>query len=891
MQLNVEDLNFERCEDEPIHIPESIQGYGYLFALDQNSGAIRIISENVKGLLGDTDKVLGLNFFDLLEGEVDEQFLRKTYQRAKARGTRLPVQIHFRKEILIKDSAPDYFAVIYESEERFVIELEPAGQFRESYIARHFIKMYATSVAPKFKSYKSLSTMASEIVDTIKEITGFDRVVLYKFNENATGRVIAEAKEADMDSYLDLLYPASDIPPQARELYKKNWVRLTPNVDLETSRLIPAVEDGNRKPLDMTNSLLRTLSPIHLQYVRNQGLKASLSMSLVTHDHLWGIISCHSRKPSYIPQNVRLECENLSQLFSWHLYAKEEELIIARKDKTDRAINNMLDKTSPVSPIVEVFTENEQEVLSITETDGFMFYTEEETIKLGTVPELPAIREIYEKVSRNGREPYISTDVSDQVSDVETLNGIRGVLLIPLLENKSYFTAWFRKEQLQVERWAGPPDEKSATGSKKERLMPRTSFKVHEKRITNQSLEWDSNDLDTANRFNKVFMAHALESQEQMRKSISKLEMQSQYKNEFLATLAHELRNPLTPLKLGISMLEDVEENGPQKMVVNTMKRQVQHMATLIDDLMDVSRITQGKVKLEKKNLCLQEVLKNAVETCQRDIDEKNHQLIMHLPEEPLWTYGDATRLSQVFVNIINNASKYTDPEGEISIEAKQVGHWISVTVKDNGIGIPEEKLDSIFTMFTQIDAYSTHTKGGLGIGLTLVQRLVNLHRGEIFARSEGAGKGSEFEVLLHVSRDNGAVVSKKKPSSEYTPSRQHKILIVDDNHDVMTMYEMLLRKEGYLTKTASNGRRAIEIFKEFKPDFALFDIGMPDMDGFELCRTLSSTPEATNTVFISQSGWGNKEKIEEARKAGFAEHLIKPLDREILTHTLRKYK
>lgn len=890
MQLDIDKLNFDRCEDEPIHIPELIQGYGYLFALDQEDGSIKIYSENVEHLLKDTTNLVGQNFFDYLEGEEDITFLKKTYHRAREKKTRLPGQIHLKNEYTVDDTANDFFVIVYESDGLFVIELEPAGKFRESYSARHFIKMYATSVAPKFKVYDSLATIAKEIVDTIKYITGFERVVLYKFNEDATGKVIAEAKSEDMESYLGLLYPASDIPPQARELYKKNWVRLTPNVDLEPSRLIPGVKDSGRKPLDMTNSILRSLSPIHLQYVRNQGLKASMSMSLVTHDHLWGIVSCHSREPSYIPQNIRLECENLSQLFSWHLYAKEEELYIRRKERTEEAINKMLDKTSPLNPIVQVFKFNEAEVLNITETDGFMFFTEEETITLGTVPKLSVIMEIYQKANLTSRVPFISSNITSEVKDKKDLNGIRGILLIPLAENKSYFTAWFRKEDVQVEKWAGPPNEKTAVGSKRDRLMPRTSFEVHEKRITDRSKEWDSNDVETANRFNKVFMTHALETQEQMRKNISKLELQSQYKNEFLATLAHELRNPLTPLSIGISLLEDAEDVKTQNMVVNTMKRQIQHMSTLINDLMDVSRITQGKVKMEKKELSIKEVLRNATETCQRLIDEKKHHLDMQFSEGEFITYGDPTRLTQIFVNIINNAAKYTEPGGHITVSAREVDNWISIKIKDNGIGIPMEKLDSIFTMFTQIDAYSTQTKGGLGIGLTLVQRLVTLHGGEIYARSEGDGQGSEFEVLLPLSGKPKMAAPRKTNRKQHDKSVSRKILIVDDNDAVLEMYNVLLKHEGYITRTAASGQEAIEIFKKFQPDFALLDIGMPDIDGFELCKRLSTTEEAKNTVFISQSGWGNKEKVQEARQAGFKEHLIKPLDRDILRSTLQKY-
>ncbi|UII27471.1 ATP-binding protein [Fulvivirga maritima] len=889
MQLDIDSLEFDHCEDEPIHIPESIQGYGYLFALDYESGEIRLISENVQSLINE-NQIIGSSFYDFIDGEEYVSFLKETYQRAQSQGVRLPIQFNLKSSFIKDKKASDYYAVVYQSSQYMVVELEPAGEFRDAYSASQFMKLYATSVAPKFKTFKSLPQMANEIVSTIKYVSGYDRVVLFKFNQDNTGKVIAEAKEEEMDSYMNLMYPASDIPKQARDLYKKNWVRLTPDVNLKPSVIIPSVKEGEREPLDMTKSLLRSLSPIHLQYVRNQGLEASMSMSLVTHDHLWGIISCHNRKPRYIPQNVRLECENLSQLFSWHLYAKEEELTINRKKVTERSINSMLDKTSSNQPIVDVFRNNEKEVLEMTDTDGFLFYTESEIIKLGTVPDLEVLQQIYDGCCEDGKETLVTQDVREWFADESKLNGIRGVLLAPLVENKSYFTAWFRKEKVIEEKWAGVPEEKSANSPKKERLMPRSSFNVHKKTIHNKSKEWNNNDIETAERFNKVFMAHVLEVQERMRKNIDQLQQQSKYKNEFLATLAHELRNPLTPLTVGVTLLEEGENNPMESKIIGTMKRQLSHMTTLINDLMDVSRITQGKVKLEKERLIINNIIKNAVETCQRLLEEKNHELKLDLPEQDIELYGDNTRLTQVFVNIINNAAKYTDIGGQIDVSVKQQGDQVSVKIKDDGAGISKDKLDSIFTMFTQIDAHSTKTKGGLGIGLTLVEKLVTLHDGEIMARSEGEGQGTEFEVMLPITTPTGNADTKEEDDADLPGKEKAKIMIVDDNIDVVEMYELMLLSDGYQIITAFTGEEAIKKFKAFKPDFALFDIGMPDMDGFELCEKLKNTPEASGTIFISQSGWGNKEKVERARKAGFDEHLIKPVDKSILRKTLSKY-
>ena len=889
MKLDIDKLPFYRCEDEKIHIPESIQSYGYLFALNHGTGIIEIISENVLDLFTTEGPLIGSNFFDLLDEDEEEvDFFQETYRRAKSRHTRLPIKLRFDKAVINNDVDFNFFAVVYDSDDRLIIELEPAAKFRQAYTAEHYIKIYAMSIAPKFKAFHSLDEMAQEIVETIRYITGMERVVLYRFNEDNSGKVIAEARNDDVESYLDLYYPASDIPPQARELYKKNWVRLTPNVDLESSRLIPSIEESGREPLDLTHSLLRTLSPIHRQYIRNQGLLSSFSMSLVTHDRLWGLISCHSRKANYIPQDVRLQCENLSQLFSWHLYAKEEELFFKKKEKADRSIESMLDKISPNNPIVKVFAEYEQEVLRLMDADGFVFYSDQEVISLGVTPDLSVVQHIYDSINTPQGKPFITDRMSNEWGSEEQLNGIVGVMLIPLFEKRSYFTAWFRKEHVYEQKWAGLPNEKSASGSKRERLMPRSSFQVHVKEIKGTCKEFDQTDVDMASRFNRMFLAHALEVQDKMRKNMFDLEQQDRHKNEFLATLAHELRNPLAPISNGVSLLEYTDSAEVRKKVTDTIKRQVGYMTKLIDDLMDVSRITQGKVKLEKRYVEIQEIIRNAIEIVETLINEKNHSLRIDMPKAPIHVHGDAARLSQIFSNIINNAVKYTDNNGVIELIVTRTDNQVSVRIKDNGLGIPADKLDDIFSMFMQVEAHSTHTKGGLGIGLTLVDRLVKLHDGEIVARSEGANKGSEFEVILPCveARSTGA----HKSDSITGAVKSSKVLVVDDNADVTEMLAILLENAGHKTETALSGHEAIEVFKRFKPDFAVLDIGMPDIDGYQLCTLLRALPEAQHTTFFSQSGWGNKEYIEKAFAVGFARHFVKPLEFSVLEEAINKY-
>ena len=878
-----QNFNFERCEDEPIHIPESVQSYGFLIAFSYKDLKIEIVSENCNSIFA--DEIIGENFLDILSSDSDERtFLEETFDRVSASKIRLPIQLHLKGALLKAGEEIDYLAVVYDSGDHYVVELEPATKFRDVYSAEQFIKLYSMSIAPRFKEMTSLGEMAREMVSTIRYLTNMDRVVLYKFNEDYSGKVIAEAKAEDMESYQDLYFPASDIPKQARELYKTNWVRLVPDTELPPARLVPSAEESGRERLDLSRSLLRTFSPIHLQYIRNQGLRASFSISLVTDGELYGLISCHHREACYIPQNVRLQCENLSQLFSWHLLAKEEEIAKRKKDVTDKAVDAMLDKIGPANPISRVVKSGERAFLNALNSTGFVYYSQYETISLGSTLPIELIKDIFSKAVSEGGFPYTNDSLYDDYPEARE-HGIAGIMIIPLFEKKQYFTAWFRKETHRVQKWIGADDEKSEDAPKAERLKPRSAFTIHTRTIEGRSTAFDRTDIDTANRLNRMFLVYALDVQERMHISIQELEKQDNYRNEFLATLAHELRNPLGPIMSGASILETVDDDKTRKRVTAIINRQAEYMSKLINDLMDVSRITRGKVKLEFERLSIQDVLSDSLEIVEQQVKSKKHDITVNCLEEDVTVYGDKARLSQIFSNIIHNAAKYTKESGKIVVDIRKEGVTIVVSVKDNGMGIPEDRLKDVFNMFTQIEAHSTHTKGGLGIGLTLVSKLVALHHGEVSVMSEGIDKGSTFEVRLPISKT--AYELSESTEIESVVHSKSKVMFVDDNADLIDAYCLLAESMGVSALGITSPKEATDAFKAFKPNFVFLDIGMPDIDGYELVKMLKTLPEAENVKFYSQSGWGAEKYVEDSKSAGFDKHFVKPLSKDTIKSVL----
>jgi PAS domain S-box-containing protein len=358
-------------------------------------------------------------------------------------------------------------------------------------------------------------------------------------------------------------------------------------------------------------------------------------------------------------------------------------------------------------------------------------------------------------------------------------------------------------------------------------------------------------------------------------------------KDEFLATLAHELRNPLAPIRNSLSILRLTTHNDwTIDRLTETMERQVNHMVRLVDDLMEVSRITRGKIDLRKEVVDLATVIRNAIETSRPLIDSSGHRLAVSVPTEPLLLEGDPVRLAQVFGNLLNNAAKYTESGGQIWLTARREGDNACVVVKDNGSGMPSEVLPRIFDMFMQVDGSTGRSQGGLGIGLTLVKRLVEMHGGTVEARSDGLGRGSEFAVRLRLAA-NARPESLNSGATPHQVLSPRRILVIDDNRDAADSLALLLRMLGANVQAVYSGRDGLEAVRQSHPAVVLLDIGMPEMDGYEVARCIRRESDGHQITLIALSGWGQEEDRRRSAAAGFDHHLIKPADLKVLEDLL----
>jgi signal transduction histidine kinase len=378
-------------------------------------------------------------------------------------------------------------------------------------------------------------------------------------------------------------------------------------------------------------------------------------------------------------------------------------------------------------------------------------------------------------------------------------------------------------------------------------------------------------------------MKAALTERERQTQALREADRQ---KDEFLAMLAHELRNPLAAVNNAVTVLKLSSDEESRNWASDVVERQVRQLVRLIDDLLDVSRITSGKIRLRKDYVDAGSILDQAVESARPLIDERRHTLAISIERGQLPLHVDVTRVEQIVLNLLTNAAKYTESGGHIWLTAKPEGDQVVIRIRDDGIGIPPEKLPDMFRLFSQGDRSLARSEGGLGIGLTIVQKLSEMHGGSVDARSEGPGKGSEFIVRLPLAR--APRESRSKVQSGLHPSAKgYRILVVDDNVDTARGMMRLLKLLGNDAIAVHDGRAALEAARTFRPDFVLLDIGLPDMDGYQVAATLREDDIFKDSVIIAISGYGQDEDRRRSLAGGFNHHLVKPVDFDALISLL----
>jgi signal transduction histidine kinase/ActR/RegA family two-component response regulator len=378
------------------------------------------------------------------------------------------------------------------------------------------------------------------------------------------------------------------------------------------------------------------------------------------------------------------------------------------------------------------------------------------------------------------------------------------------------------------------------------------------------------------------------DSEERLRVAVAALRDADQRKDAFLATLSHELRNPLAPIRTAAEILASPRLTPVQlRWTQSVIQRQAAHMSSLLDDLLELTRITQGKLQLRKQACSIQSIVEAAVETARPLLEKKRHELQIHMPGDIPRLIADPVRLAQAISNLLTNAAKYTDAGGLIEVSV-QLDERLTIVVEDNGIGIPTEQLEGLFTMFSQVPSAIGRSEGGLGVGLALVRGLSELHGGSVEAQSEGPGKGSRFVISLPF-EPCAQGDERAQEQSTVIPTGKLRVLIADDNRDAADSLSMLLSLDGHEVRTVYGGHAAISAIDSFRPDVALLDIGMPQVDGYAAAKVIRQQHAGRDIYLIAITGWGQQEDKLRALEAGFTTHVTKPVDPDHLRELLRK--
>jgi PAS domain S-box-containing protein len=369
----------------------------------------------------------------------------------------------------------------------------------------------------------------------------------------------------------------------------------------------------------------------------------------------------------------------------------------------------------------------------------------------------------------------------------------------------------------------------------------------------------------------------------ELRRRVEALHQSDYQKNTFLAMLSHELRNPLAAMRNALHLLQRTDAERDPHGAATILSRQLDHIVRLVNDLMDVTRIVQDRIELRRETIDLVEAVHMALETARPAMEAQRHRLEVSLPDDPVLVQGDMVRLTQAFSNLLLNAAKYTDPGGRIHLELARLDGQAILRVRDTGIGIAPELQRRVFDLFVQGRPSIDRSKGGLGIGLTLVRRIVEMHDGSVHVYSQGVGKGSEFSVRLPVQRTKGTETGSGASSREAGTPSSRRILVVDDNQDAADTLAAIMRAVGHQVQVAYDGPGALEAARHFIPDLVLLDIGLPGMNGYDVARHLRSELSGRSLALIALTGYGQEEDKKRAREAGFDAHLIKPVDFQLL--------
>ncbi len=860
-------VTLDNCADEPIHIPGSIQPHGTLLALREPQLEVVVAGKNAGELLGVEGPVVGQKLSALLEASSVEH-IRQSLDSDPRVLNPLPLRLIDGSEL---------HGILHRSDGLLVLETEKPGRdetiFRTAY--RSLIQRF-----DRLRLADHLDSLYDIAVQEVAALTGFDRIMIYRFNERKDGQVIAERRSGDqVESFLGLHYPASDIPKQARLLYVENPVRIIPDASYEPVPLEPTVLSELRRPLDLSHSTLRSVSPIHCRYLQNMNVRASMSISLLNGDDLWGLVACHHMEVRHVSYGVRLILEFFARLLSERIVALQR---IEQAERTNEAYgvqNELIDQMVSASSFQEGLKGDQRQLTDLIECDGAAILYRGEVTLIDSELDERTIRKLGAAVHAAAPGEVFCTDciLKDLGDHLEWKfpNASCGVVAVPISADGLDFLFWFRAEWIRSVRWAGNPTKAVSTDSY-QRLIPRSSFEAWVEEVQDCSKPWQDWEVAIASDFRTALVASVIHQAAELERLNARLMLANEEKDRFLAAVSHELRNPLNAIVGWVEVLLRDPERRRLDHALATIRSNAQAQSELIEDLLDLGRISSGKFSIDTELVNFSAVVEDAVESLRPSAESQSISIDLWISRDGTEIIGDAHRLRQVVWNLLSNAIKFSDPGQQVEIRLDKTRSDLRLTVRDRGLGIAEHGLETIFAPFAQGD--TKRQRAGLGLGLSIVKSIVELHKGTVTVQSDGLGLGSSFHVRLPVAALSSPEVGLEDVSTADLSGLE--ILVAEDQEDAAEMLKSLLEGQGAKVQTASDGAVALGMLKErHGVDLVVSDLDMPNLDGFGLIKALRSDAELSELPVIALTAFGRREDRARAIKAGFRQHVPKPVD------------